>query len=53
MEDKKLSALYDKWNEINNEKLSLYYDNKTNLFPLKITKSSDQSRIESFKLYSI
>ncbi len=38
MEDKKLSALYDKWNEINNEKLSLYYDNKNKSIPIEDNK---------------
>ncbi len=38
MKDKKLSALYDKWNEINNEKLSLYYDNKNKSIPIEDNK---------------
>ena len=31
--DKNLSELYSKWNEINREKLSLYYDNKNSDIP--------------------
>ncbi len=38
MKYKKLSALYDKWNEINNEKLSLYYDNKNKSIPIEDNK---------------
>lgn len=38
MKDNKLSALYDKWNEINNEKLSLYYDNKNKSIPIEDNK---------------
>lgn len=38
MKDENLSALYDKWNEINNEKLSLYYDNKNKTIPIENSK---------------
>lgn len=38
MKDENLSALYDKWNEINNEKLSLYYDNKNKSIPIEDNK---------------
>lgn len=38
IKDEKLSALYDKWNEINNEKLSLYYDNKNKSIPIEDNK---------------
>ena len=38
MKDENLSALYDKWNEINNEKLSLYYDNKNKIIPIEENK---------------
>lgn len=38
MKDENLSALYDKWNEINNEKLSLYYDNKSKSIPIEDNK---------------
>lgn len=38
MKDKNLSELYDKWNEINNEKLSLYYDNKNKSIPIEDNK---------------
>lgn len=38
MKDNNLSALYDKWNEINNEKLSLYYDNKNKSIPIEDNK---------------
>lgn len=38
MKDENLSALYDKWNEINNEKLSLYYDNKNKTIPIEDNK---------------
>lgn len=38
MKDENLSALYDKWNEINNEKLSLYYDNKNISIPIEDNK---------------
>lgn len=38
MKDNNLSALYDKWNEINNEKLSLYYDNKNKTIPIEDNK---------------
>ena len=36
--DKNLSKLYTKWNEINREKLSLYYDNEKPDIPLKDNK---------------
>ena len=38
MKDENLSKLYDKWNEINNEKLSLYYDNKNKSIPIEDNK---------------
>lgn len=38
MKDENLSALYEKWNEINNEKLSLYYDNKNKSIPIEDNK---------------
>lgn len=38
MKDENLSALYNKWNEINNEKLSLYYDNKSKSIPIEDNK---------------
>ncbi|MCM1285009.1 MAG: relaxase MobL [Acetobacter sp.] len=38
MKDENLSELYDKWNEINNEKLSLYYDNKNKSIPIEDNK---------------
>lgn len=38
MKDKNLLELYDKWNEINNEKLSLYYDNKNKSIPIEDNK---------------
>lgn len=38
MKDENLSKLYDKWNEINNEKLSLYYDNKNKSIPIEENK---------------
>lgn len=38
MKDENLSALYNKWNEINNEKLSLYYDNKNKSIPIEDNK---------------
>lgn len=38
MKDENLSALYDKWNEINNEKLSLYYDNKNKTISIEDNK---------------
>lgn len=38
VKDENLSALYDKWNEINNEKLSLYYDNKNKSIPIEDNK---------------
>ena len=38
MKNENLSALYDKWNEINNEKLSLYYDNKNKSIPIEDNK---------------
>lgn len=38
MKDENLSALYDKWNEINNEKLSLYYNNKNKSIPIEDNK---------------
>lgn len=38
MKDNNLSALYDKWNEINNEKLSLYYDSKNKPIPIEKNK---------------
>ena len=38
MKDENLSELYCKWNEINNEKLSLYYDNKNKTIPIEDNK---------------
>lgn len=38
MKDENLSKLYSKWNEINNEKLSLYYDNKNKTIPIEDNK---------------
>lgn len=38
MKDENLSELYSKWNEINNEKLSLYYDNKNKSIPIEDNK---------------
>ena len=38
MKDENLSELYSKWNEINNEKLSLYYDNKNKTIPIEENK---------------
>ncbi len=38
MKDESLSELYDKWNEINNEKLSLYYDNKNKSISIEDNK---------------
>lgn len=38
MKNDNLSDLYDKWNEINNEKLSLYYDNKNKTIPIEDNK---------------
>lgn len=38
LKDKNLSELYSKWNEINNEKLSLYYDNKNKSIPIEDNK---------------
>lgn len=38
MKDETLSELYSKWNEINNEKLSLYYDNKNKSIPIEDNK---------------
>lgn len=38
MKDENLSELYSKWNEINNEKLSLYYDNKDKSIPIEDNK---------------
>ena len=35
MKDENLSELYAKWNEINNQKLSLYHDNKNKFIPIK------------------
>lgn len=35
IKDENLSELYSKWNEINNEKLSLYYDNKNKAIPIE------------------
>lgn len=35
MKDENLSELYSKWNEINNQKLSLYYDNKNKFIPIE------------------
>ncbi|MCH5314735.1 MAG: hypothetical protein J1E81_02385 [Eubacterium sp.] len=53
MKDDKLSALYDKWNEINNENYLFIMITKTKSFRLRITKSSGVSRTKSYKLYSI
>lgn len=44
--DKTLSELYLKWNEINREKLSLYYDNKNSDIPLE-----DNKEFRSIKNY--
>ncbi len=38
MKDENLNELYLKWNEINNEKLSLYYDNKNKSIPIEDNK---------------
>lgn len=38
MKDENLSELYSKWNEINNEKLSLYFDGKDNYIPIEDNK---------------
>ena len=38
MKDDNLSELYSKWKEINNEKLSLYYDNKVKSIPIEDNK---------------
>lgn len=38
MKDENLSELYSKWNEINNKKLSLYYDNKNKSIPIEDNK---------------
>lgn len=38
MKDENLNELYSKWNEINNEKLSLYYDNKNKSIPIEDNK---------------
>jgi hypothetical protein len=38
IKNENLSELYDKWNEINNEKLSLYYDNKNKTIPIEDNK---------------
>ena len=38
MKNDNLSDLYSKWNEINNEKLSLYYDNKNKTIPIEENK---------------
>lgn len=38
IKNENLSELYDKWNEINNEKLSLYYDNKNKTIPIENNK---------------
>ncbi len=38
MKDDNLSGLYAKWNEINNQKLSLYYDNKNKFIPIEDNK---------------
>ncbi len=35
MKDENLSELYAKWNEINNQKLSLYHDNKNKFIPIE------------------
>ncbi len=44
--DKNLSDLYSKWNEINREKLSLYYDNKNSDIPIE-----DNKEFRSIKNY--
>lgn len=44
--DKNLSKLYTKWNEINREKLSLYYDNEKPDIPLE-----DNKEFRSIKNY--
>ena len=44
--DKNLSKLYSKWNEINKEKLSLYYDNKNSDIPIE-----DNKEFRSIKNY--
>lgn len=38
IKNENLSELYDKWNEINNEKWSLYYDNKNKTIPIEDNK---------------
>lgn len=38
MKDENSSELYSKWNKINNEKLSLYYDNKNKSIPIEDNK---------------
>lgn len=38
IKNENLSELYDKWNEINNEKLSLYYDNKNKTIQIEDNK---------------
>ena len=44
--DNNLSELYSKWNEINREKLSLYYDNKNSDIPIE-----DNKEFRSIKNY--
>ena len=44
--DKNLSELYSRWNEINREKLSLYYDNKNSDIPIE-----DNKEFRSIKNY--
>lgn len=41
---KNLAKLYSRWNEINREKLSLYYDNEKPDIPLENNKELEVSR---------
>lgn len=45
--DSNIKNLYAKWNKINREKLSLYYDNKKQIYLLKITRNFAVLRITS------
>ncbi len=49
--DKNLSKLYSKWNEINREKLSLYYDKEKPDIPLEDNK--EFSSIKNYILKSL
>ena len=51
VKDKNLSELYSKWNEINREKLSLYYDKKNLDIPLEENK--EFKSIKNYILKSI